>query len=110
MKEVSARDGHDATKGGAGDRSGWYHGNKDRNGKDLGDAEIMDLLPIEELGLLASAGRDKKICLWNMENLQPKAPLLGHTQGVYSLDWCADNSMILSAGLDHDVFIWNPHV
>jgi WD40 repeat protein len=29
---------------------------------------------------------------------------------VYSLDWCADSSLILSAGLDHDVFIWNPHV
>lgn len=102
MKEVSARDGYDHTRGGNDDKSGWYHDSK--------DCEIMDLLPIEELGLLASAGRDKKICLWNMENLQPKAPLLGHTQGVYSLDWCADNSMILSAGLDHDVFIWNPHV
>jgi WD40 repeat protein len=30
--------------------------------------------------------------------------------GVLSLDWYADNNLILSAGLDHDVFIWNPHV
>lgn len=45
-----------------------------------------------------------------MDNLQPKAPLLGHTMPLYSLDWYADNHLILSAGLDHDVFIWNPHV
>jgi WD40 repeat protein len=80
----------------------WYHNKK--------QSEIMDLLPIPELGLLASAGFDKKICLWKMDNLQPKPPLLGHTKGVYSLDWYAENHMILSAGLDHDVFIWNPHV
>ena len=30
---------------------------------------IMDLLPISELGLLASAGADKKICLWRMDSL-----------------------------------------
>jgi hypothetical protein len=39
----------------------------------------MDLLPIEEMQLLASAGRDKKIWLWNLETLQPKSPWLGHT-------------------------------
>lgn len=38
----------------------------------------MDLLPIPELNLLASAGFDAKICLWRMDSLQPKQPLLGH--------------------------------
>lgn len=80
------------------------------NYHDTKNGEIMDLLPIEELQLLCSAGRDKKICLWNMETLEPKSPLLGHTQGVYSLDWCGMGNIILSAGLDHDVFIWNPRV
>lgn len=99
MKEVSVREG-------------WNHTKKDESNyheKSLTN-HISDLLPIPDLGILASAGNDKKICLWNMDNLQPKSPLLGHTKGVYSLDWCSDNSMILSAGLDHDVFIWNPHV
>jgi len=36
--------------------------------------------------------------------------LIGHDRGVYSLDWYKDNHLILSAGLDHDVLIWNPHV
>ena len=40
----------------------WYH-KKDATGK------IMDLLPIPELNLLASAGLDKKICLWRMDSL-----------------------------------------
>jgi hypothetical protein len=57
MKEVSVREGWNHTKR---DESN-YHAKE--------DGEIMDLLPIEELGILASAGRDKKICLWNMENL-----------------------------------------
>ena len=96
MKETSVRDGLNLTKQDA-----------DNCHKDY----IMDLLPIPDLQLLASAGLDKKICLWKMdENLTPKSPLIGHMEGVYSLDWFADNHMILSAGLDHDVFIWNPHV
>lgn len=70
----------------------------------------MDLLPIPDLKLLASAGLDGKICLWRMENMQPKPPLKGHAKGVFNLDWYADNNLILSAGSDHDVFIWNPHV
>lgn len=77
---------------------------------DPGDGKIVDLLPIPDLGLIASAGLDHKICLWRMDNLSPKPPLLGHTRGVLSLDWYAENNLILSAGLDHDVFIWNPHV
>lgn len=51
------------------------------------ESQIMDLLPIPELGLLASAGFDGKICLWRMDTLQPKPPLIGHSKAVYSLDW-----------------------
>ena len=72
--------------------------------------EIMDLCPIPEMNMIASASFDKKIGLWRMDTLQPKAPLLGHKKGVYSLDWCPDHNVILSAGLDHDVFLWNPVV
>jgi hypothetical protein len=37
----------------------WYHKR----------AEIADLLPIWDLGLVASAGLDSKICLWRMDNM-----------------------------------------
>jgi len=33
-----------------------------------------------------------------------------HTKEIYSLDWVEDQKLILSAGLDHDVYIWNPIV
>lgn len=99
LKEVGMREGYNPAR----PNEDWYH-KKNKDGK------IMDLLPIPELGLLASAGLDKKICLWRMDSLQPKPPLLGHNKGVYSLDWYAENHLILSAGFDHDVFIWNPHV
>jgi len=32
----------------------------------------------------------------------------GHKLGVHTLVWLADMSMIISAGLDHDIFLWNP--
>jgi WD40 repeat protein len=105
LREVGMREGYTPAK----KDEDYYHK----------DAVITDLLPIPELGLLASAGMssrspqsssDNKICLWRMDTLQPKPPLIGHDRGVYSLDWYKDNHLILSAGLDHDVMIWNPHV
>jgi len=35
-------------------------------------------LPIPELGLLASAGLDSKICLWKMDDMKPKEALIAH--------------------------------
>ena len=34
---------------------------------------IMDLLPIPDMGLIATASLDSNICLWNMETLQGKS-------------------------------------
>lgn len=72
--------------------------------------DICDLLPIPDLGILASAGLDNKICLWKMDTMKPKDALIGHQKGVYSLDYFPENQLILSAGFDHDVLIWNPIV
>lgn len=57
MKEISVREGYNPAK-----RDESNHHDKEKG-------EIMDLLPIPELQLLASAGLDKKICLWRMDNL-----------------------------------------
>lgn len=35
---------------------------------------------------------------------------MGHQLGIYSLDWYDDQHLLLSAGLDHDIYIWNPYV
>lgn len=58
LKEVGMREGYNPAR----PNEEYYHNSK-KNG------EIMDLLPIPELGLLASAGFDKKICLWRMDSL-----------------------------------------
>jgi hypothetical protein len=50
-------------------REGYTPAKKDEEYYHKKDNEIMDLLPIPELGLLASAGFDKKICLWRMDTL-----------------------------------------
>ena len=33
-----------------------------------------------------------------------------HEKKIYSLDWVENQKLILSAGLDHDIYIWNPIV
>jgi WD40 repeat protein len=71
---------------------------------------IMDLLPIPDMGLIATASMDSNICLWNMETLQGKSIHMDHQGQVHSLEWFAESRIILSAGTDHDIYIWNPTV
>ena len=70
----------------------------------------MDLLPIPEMGLIASASLDSNMCLWSMADLKGKSIHTDHQNGIYSLEWYEDQKLILSAGLDHDIYIWNPIV
>ena len=71
---------------------------------------IMDLLPIPDMGLIATASLDSNICLWSMDTLQGKSIHTDHQNHVYSLEWFAESRIILSAGTDHDIYIWNPTV
>ena len=80
-----------------------------KNDEMIHTEEIMELLPIPSMGYIASAGMDKKIALWHMDTLRLKHVFVnGHARGVHTLDWYADMNMILSAGLDHDIYLWNP--
>ena len=82
-----------------------------KNDEIIHTGDIMDLLPIPSMGYIASAGMDRKIVLWDMATLRfNKLFTNGHQLGVHTLDWYADMNMILSAGLDHDIFMWNPQV
>ena len=74
---------------------------------------IMDILPIKEQGILATAALDGKICLWDSEtekNLKTLGGESNHQKGITCLDWYPINHFLLSAGLDHDVFIFNTFV
>lgn len=74
---------------------------------------IMDILPIHEQNILATAALDGKICLWDAETEKNVKTLGGdnnHQKGITCLDWYPHTHCLLSAGLDHDVFIFNTFV
>ena len=60
-----------------------------------------------------TAGLDGKICLWDVPSHNFKKGVQGHDKGVYSLDWSEFSPMnqyLISAGLDHEAFVWNTYV
>ena len=71
---------------------------------------ITDLLPLKNHQVLVSAALDAKICLWDITNHTFKKELIGHDKGVYALDYYEPLDYLVSAGLDHEVFVWNPYV
>jgi WD40 repeat protein len=71
---------------------------------------ITALLPIPEMNLIASASADAKMILWSMRDLAFKSAHTDHQGAIHCLEWYADQQLILSAGFDHDVYIWNPIV
>ena len=74
---------------------------------------IGDILPIKFQSTLVTAALDGKICLWDVPTHTFKKELQGHEKGVYSLDWADWTKMhqcLISAGLDHEAYVWNTYV
>ena len=63
-------------------------------------AGILDLLPIPDMNLIASAGSDGNMCIWAMDTLIGKTIHPGHTKAVVALEWLETNRLILAASLD----------
>ena len=62
------------------------------------------------MGKMATASSDSNMILWNIHDLTPVSIHEDHKESIYSLEYYADEQLILSAGRDHDVKIWNPIV
>ena len=57
---------------------------------------------------LASASKDRSICIWSLETFQPVAVLNGHGEPCTCLAWSGDGSLLLSGGNDCSVRLWAP--
>ncbi len=64
---------------------------------------IMALAHNARGGELASAGRDRKITIWDMESWKKKRVIKGHTSWVSTLVFSLDGQKIFSGGWDNTV-------
>ena len=69
------------------------------------------MLPLPKLQFLASAGLDKKIILWDLLENDIKREYKGfHKKGIMALDFSESLILLISAGFDHEIFVWNPYI
>ena len=74
-------------------------------------AEVTAMLPLPKLQFLASAGLDKKIVLWDLLENTPKREYKGfHKRGIVALDFNENLILLISGGIDHEIFVWNPYI
>jgi WD40 repeat protein len=78
---------------------------------------VMDLMVLQNIGKLASAGMDRRIVLWDLADtgdatqaavtLEHKEK--GHQRGVFALAYHEDFHCLVSAGFEHHALVWNPY-
>ena len=71
---------------------------------------IMDMITIPKLHFMASGGMDGKVILWDTINNRIKWVYKEHTRCVLTLTYNEQLILLLSAGFDHKICIWNPYI
>lgn len=56
---------------------------------------------------LAVGGHDHSVSIWNLDSDTPVRQLLGHSRGVTSLAMLPDEQLLVSAGLDNSLRVWD---
>ena len=68
----------------------------------------LDMLTIPGQDTLVCGLLDGTVRLWDVGTATLKQTLRGHTKGVRSVDYSTSHKVLLSAGFDNDVIVWNP--
>jgi len=77
--------------------------------------EVTAIIPMPKLQFVASASLDSKIILWNTifgqdEEKKVRRVYENHKRGVVSLAFNEALILLLSAGIDHSIFVFNPYI
>ena len=70
---------------------------------------ITKIIPMPKLQFVASASLDSRIILWDFE-YKFKWAYDEHTRGIVSLAFNEALILLLSAGFDHEIFVYNPYI
>ncbi len=70
----------------------------------------MDIIPLPKLQLVATCSLDKTIILWNTITNKKVRVFKEHTRGVVSLAFNKSLILLVSAGYDHQICVWNPYI
>ncbi|MGH2412902.1 MAG: protein kinase domain-containing protein, partial [Microcystaceae cyanobacterium] len=60
-----------------------------------------------EGGILASASQDRTLKIWDLQQMQPRLTLTGHTWAVQAIAFSPDGSLLASGGDDNTIRIWD---
>ena len=71
-----------------------------------GEIKVLKFSP--DGAILATAGLDRTVCLWDVRTGQIRLSLKGHGSAVNSLSWSSDASSIVTGSQDGTVKIWEP--
>ncbi|DBA00935.1 TPA: hypothetical protein N0F65_006135, partial [Lagenidium giganteum] len=75
-----------------------------------GHAAITDLVVIDGMSQIACASMDTKIHMIDLHKGSVAKTLSGHKKGISMLRYCNENGYLVSAGVDHSLQVWNPHL
>ncbi len=63
-----------------------------------------------KLQLVATCSLDKKIILWSNIDWTERRTYREHTLGVLSMTFNESLILLVSAGYDHQICVWNPYI
>ena len=76
----------------------------------LHDGWITKIINVPIIDSIITSSLDKTISVVNMEDTKKTRSLLGHSKGVYSIDYNERYRLVASCGHDKQVKLWNPFI